>query len=48
MSPLNFSVPDDSETAGNNAVHTEDGIGRLQMENPTAVPGDGCRYPTEE
>tara|TARA_R110002020_G_scaffold413420_2_gene623083 strand:+ start:316 stop:459 length:144 start_codon:yes stop_codon:yes gene_type:complete len=24
-----------------NAVHTEDGIGFLQMENQLAVPGDG-------
>jgi len=27
----------------NNAVHTEDGISRLQMENQLAVPGDGYR-----
>ncbi|TWT65881.1 hypothetical protein Pan14r_54330 [Crateriforma conspicua] len=33
--------------ADNNAVHTEDGISRLQMENQLAVPGDGYRYPTE-
>ena len=30
--------------ADNNAVHTEDGIARLQMENQLAVPGDGYRY----
>ena len=35
-----------SDWSDNNAVHTEDGIARLQMENQTAVPGDGCRYPT--
>ena len=28
----------------NNAVHTEDGMRRLQMEDQTAVPGDGFRY----
>ena len=32
--------------ADNQAVHTEDGIGFLQMENQFAVPGDGRRYPT--
>lgn len=31
----------------NHAVHTEDGIGRLQVENQLAVPGDGNRYPTD-
>ncbi len=35
------------DAADNNAVHTEDGIARLQMENQLAVPGDGNRYPTE-
>jgi hypothetical protein len=29
-------------------VHTEDGIWRLQMDNQTAVPGDGCRSLDEE
>ena len=28
-------------------MHAEDGVARLQMENHLAVPGDGCRYPTE-
>ena len=28
----------------NNAVHTEDGIARLQMESQPAVPGDGLPF----
>lgn len=33
----------EAQVSDNNAVHAEDGIGRLQMENQTAVPGDGDR-----
>jgi hypothetical protein len=29
------------------STRPEDGMGRLQMENPTAVPADVGRYPTE-
>ena len=28
-------------------MHTEDGVARLQMEATMAVPGDGCRSPTD-
>jgi len=35
------------KTRQNNAVHTEDGIARLQMENQLAVPTDHNRYPIE-
>ena len=36
------------QAGDNNAVHAEDGIARLQMENQIAVPGDGGRYRVEE
>ncbi|TWT85084.1 hypothetical protein CA13_65660 [Planctomycetes bacterium CA13] len=36
------------KTTDNNAVHTEDGVALLQMENQLAVPGDGCRSLDEE
>lgn len=44
----NHTLPSLQQTAGNNAVHTEDGIEFLQMESQLAVPGDGCRTAIEE
>lgn len=38
----------DCTIGDNHAVHTEDSITLLQMENQTAVPGDGGRSPTEK
>ncbi|MEL7266187.1 MAG: hypothetical protein AAFN70_20720 [Planctomycetota bacterium] len=37
-----------TDNCDNNAVHAEDGVARLQMENQLAVPGDGRRYTADQ
>ena len=44
-SPISWmKVSRELKDAGNQAMHAKDGVGFLQMENQTAVLGDGNRY----